>query len=173
VLMRALDRDDQSRRWEPTWLLGGEADAKIILDINFEDFLLLSQIRQGLSNLEIAELYTAVKLSGATGYVPQVFEAELLNRFGAVLLFLPLSICAIITGWRYRARTKPRYFFVLLLPILPVVFHAMAFVSRTVLNTMGIWLVLTLGFSTALTVFIVVMALFFFLSLILLAAQHG
>jgi hypothetical protein len=173
ILMRALDRNDQNRRWEPTWDIGGEASAQIILDIDFDDFLLLAHIRHGLPNMEVAELFTAAKLSGAAGYVPQVFEAEILNRFGAVLLFLPLAICAIITGWRFRAQSKPRYFFILLLPILPIIFHAMTFVSRSILNTLGIWLVLALGFSTALIVFIAAMALYFFLSLIVLAAQHG
>jgi hypothetical protein len=175
--MRALDRHDSTQRWEPQWALGAPAgkgaDAQITLDISFEDFLLLSQIRQGLSNLQIAELFEAAKIFGRAGYVPQVFEAEVLNRLGTALFFLPMAVFAIIIGWRFRAKNRPRYFFVLLLPVLPVVFNGLASLYRTVLNTAGIWLILTLGFSAALAVFIAGLAVSFFVSLIILAAQHG
>jgi hypothetical protein len=175
VLMRALDRHDPGKSWEPEWNLGGGpgAEARITLDISFENFLLLSQIRQGLANMQIGDLFTASKTFGAAGYVPQVFEAEVLNRLGTALFFLPMAVFSIIIGWRYRARSRPRYLFIVLLPILPVVFNGIAFLYRTVLNTAGIWLVLTLGFSAALGIFIAALAVSFFLSLIILAAQHG
>jgi hypothetical protein len=177
VMMRALDRYDKNRRWEPEWLSGlpgrGGAAAQIVLDISFEDFLLLSRIRQGLPNMRLDELFDASRIMGTAGYVPQVFEAEILNRLGTALFFLPMAVAAIIIGWRYRARSRPRYLFVLLLPVLPVVFNGLAFLYRTILNTLGIWLILSLGFTWALVVFIAAMALSFFISLIILAAQHG
>jgi hypothetical protein len=178
VLMRALDRHDQNLRWEPEWDVQEErarhaGQERIILDVDYETFLLLSKIRHGLSNLQMDELFSASQITGAAGYVPQVFEAEILNRLGAALFFLPMSIVAIIIGWRFRARSRPRYLFFLLLPILPVVFNGLAHLYRTVFNTLGIALILTLGFSGALAVFALVLAVSFILSLILLAAQHG
>jgi hypothetical protein len=177
VQMRALDRRDSKQRWEPQWVLGAPsgkgADAQITLDISFEDFLLLSQIRQGLSVLQIAELFEAAKIFGNAGYVSQIFEAEVLNRLGTALFFLPMAVFVIIIGWRFRAKSRPRYFFVLLLPVLPVVFNGVASLYRTVLNTAGIALILTFGFSAALAVFIAGLAVLFFISLIVLAAQHG
>jgi hypothetical protein len=175
VLMRALDRHDKNRRWEPEWLLGGgpAANAQLVLDLSFEDFLLLSRIRQGLPNLQIDELFAASKVLGAAGYVPEVFQAELLNRLGTALFFLPMAITALIIGWRYRVKNRSRYFFVLLLPVLPVVFNGLAFLYRTALNTLGIWLILALGFPIALGIFIAAMAVSFFVSLIILAAQHS
>ena len=178
VLMRALDRHDRNMRWEPEWSSGsGNAapskDAMLTLDVSYETFLLLSTIRQGLPNLQIGELFSAAKIIGAVGYVPQVFEAEILNRFGAVLFFLPMAIIAIIIGWRYRAKSRARYLFIPLLPILPIVFNGLTYLYRAVLNTLGIWLVLALGFSAALGVFIAVIAVSFIVSLIVLAAQHG
>ena len=56
---------------------------------------------------------------------------------------------------------------------MPVVFNGIAYLYRSVLNTLGIWLILTLGFSMALMVFIVVLSASFVISLIALAAQHG
>jgi hypothetical protein len=178
MLMRALDRHDSTRRWEPEWDAQGEisyypATAQITLNIDYETFVTISEMRQRLPSLQFGELFTAAKLAGDTGYIPQVFEAEILNRLGSSLFFLPMAVIAICIGWFYRARQRPRYFFVLLLPILPLVFNAMVYLYRTVLNTVGISLVLTLGFSLALPVFVAILALVFILSLILLAAQHG
>ena len=181
VLMRALDRHDRNFRWEPDWGPGGTSagtsrqsgGAQITLDLSYETFLLLSKIRQGLPNLQIGELFSASKIIGEVGYVPQVFEAEILNRLGTPLFFLSMSIIAIIIGWRFRAKSRVRYLFIPLLPVLPVVFNGIAYLYRSVLNTLGIWLILTLGFSMALMVFIVVLSASFVISLIALAAQHG
>jgi hypothetical protein len=190
LLLRALDRHDQNLRWEPEWSSGAEiarrlpdagrqgdagrpGDAALTLDVSYETFLLLSRIRQGLSNLQIGELFAASKIIGAVGYVPQVFEAEIINRLGAALFCLPMEIVAIIIGWRYRAKTRVRYLFIPLLPVLPIVFNGMVYLYRTLLNTLGIWLLLTLGFSGALAVFTAVLVVSFIVSLIVLAAQHG
>jgi hypothetical protein len=171
VLMRALDRYDQNLRWESEWLIG-RGDSRIILGISYENFLLLSLVRQGLPNLQFSELMTASQILGSMGNVPEVFQAEILNRFGA-LFFLPMAILALVIGWHFRAKSKPRYFFILMLPVLPVVFNVIVFLYRTILNTLGIWLVLSLGFGTAMIVFIAALVLSFFLSLILLASRHG
>jgi hypothetical protein len=190
VLMRALDRHDRDLRWEPEWSDGAadgavgsavsgaeetwrSGDAAITLDLSYETFLLLSKIRQGLPNLQIGELFSASKIIGETGYVPQVFEAEILNRLGAALFFLPMAVVAIIIGWRFRAKRRARYLFIPLLPVLPLVFNGLTALYRSILNIVGISLILSLGFSGALAIFIAVLALSFVVSLIVLAAQHG
>jgi hypothetical protein len=174
ILLRALDRHNRDLRWEPEWNPGAEtAGGRIILDVSYETFLLLSKIRQGLPNLQMDELFAASAIIGGAGYVPQVFEAEILNRLGAALFFLPTSILAIIIGWRFRAKSRARYLFIPLLPVLPIVFNGMTHLYRTVFNTVGIWLILALGFSGALAIFIVMLAVSFIASLIALAAQHG
>lgn len=178
VMMRALNRRDQNLRWEPEWTLADTGDrnsggAQITLDVSYETFLLLSKIRQRLSNLQIGELFSASEIIGELGYVPQVFQAEILNRLGAALFFLPMAVIAIIIGWRFRAKTHPRYLFMPLLPILPIVFNGMTHLYRGILNTLGIWLILALGFSSALVVFAIILAASLVLSLIFLAAQHG
>ena len=177
VLMRALDRNDRSKRWEPEWSAENNTvyqpeTAQITLNISYETFLMLSEIRQEPSNLHIETLFTASKIAGEAGYIPEVFHAEILNRLGACLFFLPMAVITIIIGWRLRAKSHPRYLFVLSLPVLPIVFNGIVHLYRNVLNVIGVFLILNLGFSTALTVFIVSIALAFFFSLILLAAQH-
>jgi hypothetical protein len=183
VLMRALDRHDQNLRRDPLWAADPAAppapgqtvpgEARLLLDISYEDFLLLSLIRRGLDNLQMGELFTAARDLGSSGYLPQVFEAEMLYRLSVPLFFLPMSILAIILGWRFRAGKRPRYVFAPLALILPLVFYALVRLCRNILNTAGIWMVISLGFSTALIITIAVLALLFVLFLIILAAQHG
>ena len=178
VQMRTLDRHNQNLRWEPEWNTPGteewhSGEAQIALDIGYETFLLLSKVRRGLPNLQIGELLAASQESGAVGYVLQVFQAEIFNRLGTALFFLPMAIVSIIIGWRFHAQRRPRYLFFPLLPILPIVFNGMAHLYRSTLNTVGIWLILVLGFSVAFIVFVLILAASLVVSLIILAAQHG
>lgn len=173
VLTHALDRYDENNSFTSEWLLGNETPGGIILDISFEDFLIISHVRRGLSNLQLDELFAASNNLHNTGYVPEIFQAEILYRLGSALFFLPMAIFVIIIAWRYRAKGKPRYFFLLMLPVLPVVFHGFVFLYRSVFNTMGIWLILSVGFIPALIIFIFTLAVSLFISLIALAAQHS
>jgi hypothetical protein len=173
ILTHVLDRNNRNRSYEGEWLVGRKTTGEILLDVSYEDLLLLSEIRHGLSNLQIDELFTASKKLDNFGYVSQIFQAEILNRIGSVIFFLPMAIFILILGWRYRAKTKPRYLFILLLPVLPVVFHGFVFMYRSVINISGIWLVLSLGFTPALIVLIAAFAVLLFLSLIILAGQHS
>jgi hypothetical protein len=173
VITHALNRHNKDISWEGEWLLGNNKISVIMLDINFEEFLLLSTVRRGLTTLQVDELFTASKKLGLLGYVSQIFEAEILNRVSATVFFLPMAVFVIVIGWRYRTKKRPRYFFFLLLPILPVVFNGFVFFYRNLLNTVGIWLVISLGFAASLTIIIVALAVVLFISLITLAAQHG
>jgi len=173
VLMHVLDRFNKDKSYEGEWLVGKKAAGGIFLDVSYEDLLLLSDVRRGLSNLQINELFEASKKLDNLGYVYQIFQAEILNRFGSVLFFLPMAIFIIILGWRYRAKKRPRYLFVLLLPVLPIVFHGFVFMYRSVINTFGIWLILSLGFTAALIVLIAAIGVLLFVSLIVLSAQHS
>jgi len=133
---------------------------------------MLPEMRQELPSLHIDTLFTASEIAGEMGYIPEVFEAEFLNRLGSCLFFLPMTVIAIVIGWCYRAKRRPRYFFVLLLPILPIVFNGMVYMYRIVLNSISISLIINFGFSLALLVLIVILSVSFILSLILLAAQR-
>jgi len=173
VITHALNRYNKDISWKGEWLLGSNKVSVITLDISFEEFLLLSTVRRGLTTLQVDQLFTASKKLGALGYVSQIFEAEILNRISSTVFFLPMAVFVIVIGWRYRTKKRPRYFFFLLLPVLPVVFNGFVFFYRNLLNTVGIWLVISLGFAAALTIIITSLAVILFISLIVLAAQHG
>jgi len=173
ILTHALDRQNKDNSFKPEWLLGSSVTNGIFLDTSYEDLVLITQVRRGLHNLRINDLFAASKKLEEEGYINQIFQAEILNRLGSVLYFLPMSIFVLVIAWRYRAKEKPRYLFILLLPILPVVFNGLVFLYRSVINTLGIWLILTFGFTAALIMFIASVAVTLFISLISLSAQHS
>ncbi|MDR0475770.1 MAG: hypothetical protein LBH43_19135 [Treponema sp.] len=173
VMTKAFDRNDQSRRFEPAFEGAVRPEAQIVLDIGFDEFLVLSRIRRGLPNMSMAELFSASKKFGSAGYIVESFQAEIINRLGAALFFLPMSIIALIIAWRCRAKNRPRYMFIPMLFILPFVFNSITRLYETVFANLGIWLILGLGFPLALTIFIIAQALIFIISLIMLATQKG
>jgi hypothetical protein len=197
LLLQTLDRNEENKRHDPLWVQSGAdriADgyagngyagngyagngyagmtSQITLNISYEDFRVLSGIRQGTETLNLWELFTAEKKFGDYGYVQKAFRAEILRRLGDALFFLPMSVLALILGWRYRARKKPRYVYVPMLVILPAVFYGMMFFYRNILNNLAIQLSINMGLSAAMICLCAGAAVCFMISLILLAAQHG
>jgi hypothetical protein len=173
ILTHALDRFDKENFYDSEWLIGNKTAGGILLNISFEDFLLLSNVRRGLGNLEITELFVAADKFNNAGYINDIFQAEILNRVGTALFFLPAAIFIIIIGWRYRVKERPRYLFIIMLLVLPVIFLGFVFIYRTIINVLGIWLVLSMGFSIALTIYICTIGLLLLISLIALSAQHN
>jgi hypothetical protein len=178
ILMRALDRHSSVKRWEPEWLVQNDNSqrpdgAQIILDMSYEDFLATVKLRQGLPSLSLSELYTASEIADKAGYIPQVYDAEILNRFGSCLFFMPMAIIAIAMGWYFRAKRRPRYLFVPLLPVFPLVFNGIVFLYRLSLSVVSTSLLLAVGFSTTFTLLIVFLAVSFFFSIIILVKQRG
>jgi hypothetical protein len=177
VLMRALDRHDRTIRWEPVWSAENNTvyvseTAQITLNVDYETFLMLSEMRQGIPGMQIDNLFAASGIAGEMGYIPEVFEAEFLNRLGACLFFLPMAVFSIVIGWRLRARYRSRYIFVLSLPVLPLVFNGVTYLYRNIFNTVGISLIYNLNYSTAFGIFIAILVVSFLLSLIVLATQR-
>jgi hypothetical protein len=176
LLLRALDRTDKNKRWEPVKtgpVQSAADDAQTALDCTYENFLLLSKVRRSLDNLSIADVAGAEKRLGLYGYSSKVFQAEIMYRFSEPAIFLPMTILALIIAWRYRTEKRPRYMGIPMLGILPVVFNGIVHFYRGVLNDLGIWAVVSLGFSTTVFVFIIGLLILFIFSLIMLAAQHG
>jgi len=177
ILMRALNRNSPTERSEPVWYIRNvnprhPDDAQMILDMSYETFLEVVKLRQGLGSLRINELFIAAKMADKAGYIPQVYEAEIFNRIGNCLFFLPMAIVAITMGWYFRARRSPRYIFVPLLFVFPVVFYGIVFLYRKTISVLGASLIFAVGFSQAAVALIVFLALSFFISLIILVKQR-
>jgi len=176
ILMRALDRYDGGLRWEPKTLSFSEAApsaAQLTLNIAWDDFRLLSDISRGNGLLSPADLVRLSGFGSDYGYLPQIFQAELINRFADPVLFLPLLILVLAMAWRFRAMKKPRYIWFPMLGILPVVFNGLFNFVINCFNNIAVWAVVSLGFSAAIIAFAAGALILFLLSLIILAAQHG
>jgi len=108
ILLRALDRTDKNKRWEPEIKGTGRSlppgSAEIALPVSWDNFSLISNVRRGLTAISSSDLKRAADNLSSCGYLPQVFEAELLERFIRPLFLLPLGIFAIAFGWRSRQR---------------------------------------------------------------------
>jgi len=175
VKLRALDRNDKTRRWEVEAKSLGQIapeGTELVLPVSWDNFLLLSAVRRGLSGLSPVILKRAADNLGAFGYLPQVFEAELLECFVRPLFILPFGVFTLVLGLRFRALKRPRYMGIPMLGILPVVFNGAVQFIRNWLNDLGIWTVLSLGFRTAALFFAIGIVVLFFISLIVLASQH-
>ena len=176
ALFRALGKTDQSIVWEPTARdLDQRAPdpASLVLDLPWDDFLLLSEIDRGLNGLSTQDIRRAALRFGSYGHLPHVFESELLERFIRPLFMLPFGIFTIAMGWRYRSVGRPRYMFIPMLGILPMVFYGSIHFSRSVLGNLGIWTVVSFGFIPAIIFFSSGLLILLVLSLIILAYQHG
>jgi hypothetical protein len=170
-----LDRTNKNIRWEPEIKSAGRSSfpgsAEIVLPVSWDNFNLISNVRRGLSVLSSSDLKRAADNLGLCGYLPQVFEAELLERFVRPLFLLPLGISAIALGWRLRALKRPRYMAAPMLGILPVVFNGSVHFSRSFFNHLGIWAVTSLGFTSAAIFFGAGILVMLILSLVVLAAK--
>ena len=184
ILMRALDRIDKTMSWEPEYssdirtdpdirISDAPPDVQMVLALPWDVFLLLLKIPRGITGLSPADLRNAAKDLEPFGYPPQIFEAELLRRFAQTLFFLPLSILAIVIGWRYRALKRPRYMGIPMLGILPLVFNGAVHFCQGWINNLGIWAIVQAGFTTIAVMFGAGILVLLVLSLIILAAQHG
>jgi hypothetical protein len=176
ILLQALDRYNEAVRWEPAWdgpSPPGPEDAPIALEATYEDFLRLSQARRRVDSLLLGDLLAMSRDFGNYGYIPQVFQAEIIRRIFSPVTLLPFSILAIIAGWRFRAKTKPKFLGFPMLALIPLVLNGGTQLLRGVFSILGLGLLLHLGFSPAIGIVIGGSLIFFIVMLISLAAQHG
>jgi hypothetical protein len=175
ILLRALDRHDETVSWEPVWEGGRPSpeDAQIALDVDYERFLRLARTNHRTEELFWGDLLAMAGDPGDYGYIPQVFQAEIIRRISRPLALLPLSILAILIGWRFRAATKPRLLGRFILATIPLVFYGVDQILHGAFGVLGLGLLLSLGYAPAIGIFIGGSLVLFMVSLIALAAQHG
>ena len=176
VLLRALDRLDADRRWEPIVESFGQSapdNALVAFPVAWSDFALLSNVRRGMDALSVVDILRAAENLGAYGYKPEIFQIELIRRFSEPALLLLLGILAIVLGWRFRPFRHPGFMGILMLGAMPVVFYTAINLCRGLINNLAIWAVFSLGFMTAALFFAALVIALLILFLIILSSQHG
>ncbi|MDR1216185.1 MAG: hypothetical protein LBK25_05855 [Treponema sp.] len=171
IMLCALEDGEQ---FNPT-IIGTNTElfenAQISLNINYDDFILLSKIQRGLDSFFIGELFRAQEKFGDYGYIPQVFQADIVYRIFGTATFLPIAILVIILGWRFRAKKTPQYIGIPMLFILPFVFNSFVLMYHEVINKTSILSVVGIGFVNSLIVFSGGIIICFFFALMGLAVQ--
>ncbi|GHU41799.1 hypothetical protein FACS1894190_10330 [Spirochaetia bacterium] len=175
IYLHALDRNDAGKEWKPVWSGDTSAlagDMQILLDMPYSDFLLASVAKVN-DGFYLRDLWNAAKQLDNYGYVPEVFQAEMIHSIIEPLLFLPLAVLGIIIGWRFRTIGRARFIFAPMFVMLPVVFYVFSGFISHIFNSIGICLVISAGFTTAAIISVCAAVGLFLLSLVGLAAQHG
>jgi hypothetical protein len=175
VYMRALDRHNKNLRWEPVWEGRHEAaadNAGLVMDIAYEDILTINEANTGGTDYRFLNLYAAGARLANYGFVPEVFTVLEIRSISEPLMLLPLSILAIITGWRYRVRTRrARYAFFPMLAALPLVLNALVRLCRHLNHSFAVWAALTVSLPVSIALSAAAIALLFIISIIILAYQ--
>jgi hypothetical protein len=159
-------------------------DNQVKLDLDYGHFTLLGYTWRGLAapvagrlspldGFTLGDLLAGARALSPYGYVPQVFEAEIIYRLCEPLFFLPIAIIIIILGWRFRALSLARYVFVPMLFVLPLVFNGLVYFYRHILNILGIISILNLGFSATFILYCLGAGILFIASLIVFVSQHS
>jgi hypothetical protein len=176
LIMRAIDRLDEGRVWEPVWeRFDGSAPAggyQIVLDISFEDFVLAGQTSHEQDNLYLKDRYDGAVRLARYVVVPQIFQADVLQEISFPIALLPFSVLAVFLGWRYRTLRRVRYAFFPMLFILPVVFYYLINFFMYFMNMICIWAVLGAGFMPAVIILTAVSLVAFAIIVLLIAYQR-
>ena len=107
------------------------------------------------------------------GYVPEVYQAQIVNSILQPLLFLPLMIFSLVIGWKLRGR---KHYSLAVFPMvfaLPLVLNGLISILRSAVNIFCIFMVLSLGFAAALAIGFVSAFALFVLGIVILAAQRS
>jgi lipopolysaccharide export LptBFGC system permease protein LptF len=174
MLLKAIDKNNKNLVWEPRWTgTAGKQETYLVLDISYEDFLLASHAQTNSRNLSVLELFNAQKKLASYGFIPQIFQLELLNRIMDPFLCLVLSIVTLALSWRLRPVKKPGFIVFPMVLLLPIAFFLILEGSRiigTMINT-----ALLLHFSMTFTVIICILneLILLFFAIFFLAGQRS
>jgi hypothetical protein len=176
LLMRSLSETEAGNRWEPRWTgedLPGIGRGDLVLDMDYEVFLLQIDAARGAQVMPMEDLYRGQSLLGDYGYIREIFQAEIVNRFVEILGLLPLATLILSLSWRLRAGKRPRMILIPMLFVLPMGCFALWLGYRSFIQALGVWMVLTIGFVPALIVSALAAAASFFLALLVAACQRS
>ncbi|AEJ18395.1 LptF/LptG family permease [Gracilinema caldarium] len=174
MLLKAIDKNNKNLVWEPRWsVTTGKKETFLVLSISYEDFLLASHAQTNSKNLSILELFNAQKKLPTYGFIPHIFQLELLNRIMDPFLCLVLSIATLALSWRLRPLKKPGLIVFPMILLLPIVFFLILEGSRiigTIINTS-----LLLHFNMILTIIICILneLILLFFAIFFLAGQRS
>lgn len=176
LLLVSVDRSDETQRDEPVWLVGGAPDgipSRIILDLGYDQFVQLAQLRRGDYALSFIQAIMARERLPEHGYAPSAFLLNFLVRLSEPFTFLALAILALSFGWHFRAHRKPGLLIVPVAVILPFIVEIIVRSLRLVQTGTLAALAVSLPAPWALVAMLAAQAFFVAASILFLAGQRA
>lgn len=176
VYLQAFSRDYEQMHWGPIWQGSppeNTPENQLVLAISYEDFLLASVSGKNPDGLFLHDIWSLAGRLASYGYVPEVYQAQIVNSILQPLLFLPLMIFSLVIGWKLRGR---KHYSLAVFPMvfaLPLVLNGLISILRSAVNIFCIFMVLSLGFAAALAIGFVSAFALFVLGIVILAAQRS
>ncbi|MDR1256331.1 MAG: hypothetical protein LBJ86_01110, partial [Spirochaetaceae bacterium] len=176
VYLQAFSRDYENMRRGPSWSgtpSGETLKNQIVLAISYEDFLLASAAGRNLDGFFLSDIWSLSKRLAAYGYLPEVYQAEIVRAVMEPLLFLPLMMFSLVAGWQMRGKKRHSLAILPMFFLMPFLLNSLVQMMRTAVNSCGIFAVLSFGFSATLAAGFAAAFLLFALGAVVLAAQRS
>jgi len=176
ILLLGLDRTDERMRWEPVWSFGKPSDAipgRVLLAVSWDEFILATQVRQGIEMLSVPKLNESAKLLGPDGFITEAFRAEILRRLAEPFAFLALAVLFLTIGWRMRSPRGAGWLGYVMLALLPFAVNLVVQAYRFLTSTTALAFTLLLPFGWAVAAILGFHILVLFIALVFLAGQRG
>jgi hypothetical protein len=182
INMRCLRRTDAEKPIEPVFEIGNPGELSFILPLS-QSIQYLSYYRPHENNtrlMSLGELWSigepleknASPIERA-GYHAEEVEMELLMRLVHPFLFLVMSLLAVSFGWTYRARYlgRPPLLTYILIPLLPFLAAQVTTLFVHAHRILLGFFLISMDFTAALVLLVVMEGIFLTLSLALMAGQ--
>jgi hypothetical protein len=175
INMQCLNRSDPHIRFFPEYEVGspGEKGHMVQLNQRIQHLVYYNPDRESVYRMGVSELWQIRDSYERAGYNRQDIEMEFLMRILYPFLYLIVSLLSVSMGWAYRAKYlgRPPLITYILVPALPfLASQIVALLIHAHRILLGFFLI-SLGFTLALVLLILMQAAFLVLSLLLLAGQ--
>jgi tetratricopeptide (TPR) repeat protein len=126
------------------------------------------------ASLGFFSLWQARRQIGSFGYLESAVSAEILRRMLLPFSFLILCLFSAALGWRFQAsfRSRPHWILLIFMPLFPIAAVPLVGLYMYAQRILMDFVLLRLGFSITLIVFLVLQGLLLFLAMIILAGQR-
>jgi len=178
INMTGIDRQSQERKALPVYYSGyRDPELKALLPLNL-DLAELSNLRQGLlksARIRLDSLWLVRKEFSRYGYNEEQLGMEIIIRLLKPFSFLILCLFSISLGWAYRTRSlsRPPLPALLFIPFFPYIVALFTSFYLSAQRTLLGFILISLGFTPALIVLLIMQGILLITSLIVLAGQKG
>ena len=177
LITRAIDREKEGVIFSPEYFQGRNDQIAEILEIaSPEDELwAMNSVSAHPDDINIAQLFSLVKLYPTYGRNPAFPQAEILYRFLFPFSLIIGSLFAIAFAWRGRSRyiNGPPWYTLIFFPLIPLFLFSLFELYLYTFRVLFTSILLLTNFTVTLVIFVGVQALLLTIGLFVLAGQDS